>query len=200
MRDESGLMDTWTRTISWTPLWNEGREGVGLEHLLLSERSADSIVLAFDDQQRPFRLAYRLTWDDSWTLLTADLTVDTERESRSLALRPDGRGLWFHQNGAPIGELDGCVDIDIWPTPFTNSFPIRRESMAVGERREFLIAWVFAPDLSVQPQRQAYTRTADRHYLFESLDGSGFRVDLSVDEDGIVLDYPAYFRRVSAPE
>ena len=33
-------------------------------------------------------------------------------------------------------------------------------------------------------------------YLFENLDGSGFRADLPVDEDGIVLDYPDLFRRV----
>ena len=31
--------------------------------------------------------------------------------------------------------------------------------------------------------------THDRRYLFETLDGSGFRAELLVDEDGIVLDY-----------
>ena len=33
-------------------------------------------------------------------------------------------------------------------------------------------------------------------HLFENLGGSGFRVELPVDEDGIVLDYPNRFRRV----
>jgi hypothetical protein len=36
-------------TICWTPIWNKNREGVGLEHLLLAERVADSVVLAFDE-------------------------------------------------------------------------------------------------------------------------------------------------------
>jgi hypothetical protein len=88
------------------------------------------------------------------------------------------------------------MDIDIWPTPFTNSFPIRREPMAIGERRRFHMAWIFAPDLTVQPQPQAYTRLAERLYLFENLDGGGFRAELPVDKDGIVLDYPGLFRRV----
>ena len=88
------------------------------------------------------------------------------------------------------------MDIDIWPTPFTNSFPIRRVPLEVGERREFRMAWVFAPDLTVSPQPQAYTQLADRLYLFESLVGSGFSAELPVDEDGIVLDYPGLFRRV----
>jgi hypothetical protein len=88
------------------------------------------------------------------------------------------------------------LDIDIWPTPFTNSFPILREPMAVGERRSFRMAWVLGTELTVKPQAQAYTRVRDRLYLFENLDGSGFKAELPVDEDGIVLDYPELFRRV----
>ena len=184
------------RSICWTPIWNKAQEGVGLEHLLLAERVADSVVLAFDEEHGPFRLIYRLTWDESWRLRDAELAVATERSTRSLSLQTDGQGHWRHADGQPIDELDGCMDIDIWPTPFTNSFPIRREPMAVGERRQFRMAWIFAPDLTVRPQRQAYTRLAERLYLFENLDGSGFRAELGVDEDGIVLDYPDLFRRV----
>lgn len=184
------------RTICWIPLWNRSREGVGLEHLLLAEQAADGIVLAFDEAHGPFRLAYRLTWEKSWRLRDAELVVATESATRSLSLRTDGRGRWRGGDGQVIHALDGCVDIDIWPTPFTNSFPIRREPMAVGERRQFRMAWVFAPDLTVQAQPQAYTRLADRLYLFESLDGSGFEARLPVDEDGIVLDYPDLFQRV----
>jgi uncharacterized protein len=184
------------RTICWTPIWNKDREGVGLEHLLLAERVADSVVLAFDEEHGPFRLTYRLTWDESWRLRDAELVVAKDLSTRSLSLQTDGQGHWRHGDGRAIAELDGCVDVDIWPTPFTNSFPIRREPMAVGERRQFLMAWIFAPDLTVHPQPQAYTRLADQLYLFENLDGSGFRAELPVDEDGIVLDYPDLFRRV----
>jgi hypothetical protein len=185
------------RTICWTPTWNKNREGVGLEHLLLMERAADSVVLAFDDERGPFRLTYRLTWDESWQLRDAELVLATERSTRALTLRTDGRGHWRDGDDRALSALDGCADIDIWPTPFTNSLPIRREPMAIGERRQFLMAWVFAPDLTVHPQPQAYTRLADRLYLFENLDGSDFRAELPVDEDGVVLDYPDLFRRVT---
>jgi hypothetical protein len=184
------------RTICWTPIWNKELQGVGLEHLLLEPRVADSVVLAFDEKHGPFRLAYRLTWDESWQLRDADLVVSTERSTQSLSLQTDGQGRWRHANGRAIDELDGCMDIDIWPTPFTNSFPIRRVPMAVGERRQFRMAWIFAPDLAVHPQPQAYTRLGDRLYLFENLDGTGFRAELPVDEEGIVTDYPDLFRRV----
>lgn len=39
------------RTICWTPIWNKKLEGVGLEHLLQSEHMADSVVLAYDEEQ-----------------------------------------------------------------------------------------------------------------------------------------------------
>lgn len=184
------------RTICWTPVWNKDREGLGLEHLLLADGVADSVVLAFDEERGPFRLTYRLAWDESWRLREAELVVATERSTESLSLRTDGRGRWRDGEGRAIADLDGCLDVDIWPTPFTNSFPVRREPMTVGERRQFRVAWVFAPDLTARPQPQAYTRLADRLYLFESLDGSGFSAELPVDEDGIVLDYPGLFRRV----
>ena len=190
------MANTQCRTICWTPIWNENQKGVGLEHLLLARRMADSIVVAFDEERGPFRLTYRLTWDESWRLRDAELALATERSTRSLNLHTDGQGHWRHGDGGAIDELDGCMDIDIWPTPFTNSFPIRREPMAVGERRQFMMAWIFAPDLTVHPQPQAYTRLADRLYLFENLDGSGFRAELPVDDEGIVLDYPDLFLRV----
>jgi hypothetical protein len=185
------------RTICWTPTWNKDREGVGLEHLLLAEGVADSIVLAFDEGQRPFRLTYRLAWDESWQLREAALVVATERSTQSLYLHTDGQGHWRDGAGRTRNDLDGCIDVDIWPTPFTNTFPIRRDPMAVGQRRQFRMAWIYAPDLTVHPQTQAYTRLAERLYLFENLDSNGFRVELSVDQDGIVVDYPELFRRVT---
>jgi hypothetical protein len=168
---------------------------VGLEHLLLGEGTADSVVLALDAGGRPFRLAYALAWDARWRLREARLTVTTDDGTRTLALQTDGRGRWRDDRGERP-DLEGCLDIDIWPTPFTNTFPIRRRPLAVGERAEFVMAWVSAPALTVRPMRQGYTRLDDRRYLYENLEGSGFRAQLPVDEDGIVLDYQGVFRRI----
>jgi uncharacterized protein len=154
------------------------------------------VVLAFDDLHGPFRLAYRLSWNEAWQIREADLDVTAERFSRSLRLRADGQGHWHGGDGAVLAELDGCMDVDIWPTPLTNSFPIHRAPIAVGERRQFDVAWILAPDLTVQRQAQAYTRLTNRLYIFESLDGSSFRAELFVDKDGIVEAYPALFHRV----
>jgi uncharacterized protein len=186
------------REIGWRALWNKNCEGAGLEQLLLAARKANSVVLAFDEECGLFRLRYRLTWDHAWQLRAANLVVEMEHVTRSLSLQTDGQGHWQHGDGQVIAALDGCIDVDIWPTPFTNSFPIRREPLAIGERRQFRMAWISAPDLTVRPQLQAYTRLANQRYRYESLDGSGFKAELAVDEDGIVLDYPDLFQRVKA--
>ena len=151
---------------------------------------------AIDEEHGPFRLSYHLSWDASWQLRNAELCVRTERFTGSLRLETDGRGHWRHRDGRAIEELDGCRDIDIWPTPFTNTFPIRREPMNVGERRLFRMTWMNALDLTFHAQAQAYTRLSDSPYLFENLDGTGFTAELSVDNEGIVLDYPKLFRQV----
>ena len=185
------------RTVCWKPTWYPERSGVGLEHLVLGDCEADSVVLAFNDDGAPFRLAYRLVWDDLWRLRGADMVVLSGGKTRSLHLRTNGEGHWSHADGDPLPELEGCMDIDIWPTPFTNSFPLRRSPLRVGQRREFRMAWIQAPDLAFKAQPQAYSRLEERLYLFENLDGSGFQAKLPVDEDCLVLDYPELFERIT---
>ena len=117
------------QSYCWTPIWNPQRVGTGIEHLLLGEGFADSVVVAFHEDDELFRLTYRLEWDDAWRIHSANLGVAGDAGSRSLALLTDGQGHWKHAGGQPIADLDGCLDIDIWPTPFTNTFPLRRQPM-----------------------------------------------------------------------
>jgi len=184
------------RTLCWTPLTDEGRPGPGMEHLRLRATSADGMVLGVDEEQGPFRLHYQLRWTLRWQLRSAALTLATSGSARTLRMETDGQGRWRDGTGRPMGELEGCLDIDIWPTPFTNTLPIRLDPLAIGERRCIQVAWVFGPTLGIRKQAQAYTRLEHGLYRFESLDGSGFTADIAVDSDGLVLDYPDLFRRL----
>ncbi len=38
----------------------------------------------------------------------------------------DGHGHWRKADGTALPQFDGCVDIDLAGTPFTNTLPIRR--------------------------------------------------------------------------
>ncbi len=186
------------RNLCWVPTWNSNFPGIGLEHVLVAAGAADSSLVAVDEDGVPFRLTYRLHWDEpACVLRRAELSARKGSQARSLSLSIDDAGRWLGRAGEHLDPLDGCVDIDIWPTPLTNSFPIWRSHLRIGERREFRMAWMSAPDLTVEAKAQAYTRLEDRLYLFESLDGTGFKALLPVDGDGFVIDYPELFKRVA---
>ncbi|MDQ3913134.1 MAG: putative glycolipid-binding domain-containing protein [Actinomycetota bacterium] len=183
------------RDVMWAP-W----EGPGLEHLRLvtSEGGivADGLVIGLEGR-RPFRIRYEIRCDGLWRVreLRAE-APDLERPV--IELLADGGGHWKGGGGEPLPELDGCIDVDISATPFTNTLPIRRLGLEPGESEELAVAYVRVPELLVGPERQRYgcleARGSGVLYRFEALP-SGFTADLPVDAEGLVLDYPGLFRR-----
>jgi hypothetical protein len=113
-----------------------------------------------------------------------------------LELHADGAGHWQDGQGTPIAALDGCIDIDLTASCFTNTLPIRRLGAALATRQEIDVAWVHLPELRVEPAPQAYTRLEPRLVRFESV-GSDFTADLTVDGDGLVVHYPGLFQRIA---
>lgn len=130
------------------------------------------------------------TWQVRQFLLFRDL------EEPDLWLATDGSGRWGEVNGAHRTELDGCYDIDLACTPFTNTLPIRRLPLHEGHAAELPVAYVDPETLGVRPDLQRYTRLGSHRWLFEQVE-SGVSAELEVDEHGLVLDYPALFRRLS---
>src|SRR5919202_919336 len=102
---------------------------------------------------------------------------------RALRLRSDGEGRW---DGHP--ELDGCLDVDLRCTPFTNTLPIRR----LREGGAVRAAWI-GLELEIEPLQQRYTPLGDRRWHYQAGD---FERELEVDEHGLVIDYPGGWRRV----
>jgi len=141
----------------------------------------------------PFVVEYAVSCDETWRTRYV-LLVDAA-SGRRLELLATGRGHWTDGDGEPLPELRGALDVDISATPFTNTLPIRRLALAVGESAEIVTAFVAVPALTVSSERQRYTRTAQRSYLFESLDAD-FEREITVDDDGLVLEYPGLFSRL----
>ena len=135
---------------------------------------------------------FRIRCDAQWRTRHVEVTV-LEPEHRMLRLEADGEGHWA---GRP--ELDGCIDVDISATPFTNTLPIRRLGLEPGESEELTVTYVRVPELLVGPERQRYgcleAQADGGLYRFEALP-SGFTAELPVDTDGLVIDYPGLFRR-----
>ncbi|OWP49977.1 putative glycolipid-binding domain-containing protein [Pseudomonas nitroreducens] len=182
------------RTLDWEGIWHA--PAASWESLQLGERRAESQLRAIDEAGGPsYQLDYQLEWDDQWRLREARFSVDSARGLHRLHLLTDGAGHWRTDQGETLVALDGCLDIDIWPSPFTNTFPIRRLQLADGERRELAVVYLEAPKLKPVRMRQGYTRIDAHHYRYENLEGTNFQALLTVDGDGLVIDYPTLFRR-----
>jgi uncharacterized protein len=175
-------------------------EGPGLEHLRLMPHEegvvANGLVIGLEGG-RPFRISYEIRCDRRWRVREVR-AVAPDSERPVLDLLADGEGRWKTQGGEPVPELNGCLDVDISATPFTNTLPIRRLGLKPGESEELAVTYVRVPELLVGPEKQRYgcleARTDGGLYRFEALP-SGFTAELPVDADGLVIDYPGLFRR-----
>jgi hypothetical protein len=153
-------------------LW-QAWEGFGAEHVDVRANEANGTFI------RDFRVDYTVRWDDAWRTTFADVRC---------------RGRSFTLDTLP----DGCVDVDVMAVTFTNTLPIRRLRLAVGASHEIDAAYIVVPDLAVRVDRQRYTRLGANEYRYEGL-ATGFTAVLTVDDDGIVIDYPGLSRRVMLP-
>jgi len=160
------------------------------EHLTLSwdnEAWTASGIVQSDNVQYVMRLS--ATWQVRQFLLFRDM------DEPDLWIGNDGGGRWGEMNGAHRPELDGCVDIALACTPFTNTIAIRRLGLHVGDAAEIIVATVNVETLDIQPVTQRYSRLDTRRWRLEQT-ATGESIEFDVDEFGLVIDYPERFRRV----
>lgn len=182
------------RTVRWERVDTRGIEHFHLETLAVENR-AESVVIGMRGDIR-FGVYYHVSCDISWRTREAEIRI--MGKSRPLKLIADGEGQWKDQNGILVSELDGCIDIDISATPFTNTLPIRRLNLKQGEAADLSVVYIAVPELAPRKVRQRYTcLEPGKIYRYEGLD-SGFAAEITVDDDGLVIDYPGIFRRMSS--
>jgi hypothetical protein len=171
------------REVLWVAL-----EDRGFEHLLLSLAptiKADGIIVR-DNDGTSYRAQYAIECDSSWRVRYVAIT--------GMTLTSDGAGHWRDAAGSALPALDGCFDVDILASPFTNTLAIRRLQLDVGASATIDIVFIDPRDGQFHRSTQRYTRTHERQYHYASLE-SGFEAELPVDDDGLLIEYPGYFRR-----
>jgi hypothetical protein len=170
----------------------------GLEHAIWSE-DEDTM---YAEGQALHVLPEGVTWvqykvgtDQAGHARHTCVTVEFEGQSNHITLRRESDGTWSDQAG-PRPDLNGCTDVDISTSPLTNTLPIRRLDLADGKIADLRVAYIDVPSLQVTAEHQRYTalwheaRTAG--YRYES---GSFRADLTVDEHGLVTNYPDLWTR-----
>lgn len=199
------MSDDGERVICWTPWSGPGMEMLRFRrgHAGDAPYIANGIVLGLSDAG-PYRLNYKIKMESNFQTRKVMLEVNGIDGNYSRMLRTDGIGHWRDDTGAMLAELNGCLDVDIQATPFTNLLPIRRLKQKAGQQNEIGVVYVEVPSLIVSKARQRYTCVEPLRpgaageagkYLYEGPIGD-FKAELPVESDGLVLDYPGLFRRV----
>lgn len=176
------------RTARWSA-W----DGSGLEvaRIAIGPQGVQAVgEIAAEPGERPWA-QYAIACDAAWRPLDVRIQLT---DGRSLVLGSDGAGNWT-RDGKPAPDLAGATDVDLSGTPLTNTLPIRRLGLGIGDRARIACVYVDLPSLAARLDPQRYTRLAVQRYHFES-PASGFARDIDVDDDGLVVSYPGMFRRV----
>ncbi len=183
-----------SKTVLWRSLFAPGIEYCELSPLVHPGWRLLGDVVGVANGE-PFHVHYVVGCDERWATFTARCSIDLPGgpQHRNLIRKP---GKPWTLNAQEQPALDECVDVDLGFSPSTNTLPIRRLGLAVGESRELTAAWVRFPDFELLPLRQRYTRTGEQAYRYESVE-SGFTADLTVDDVGLVISYPGVWERVA---
>jgi hypothetical protein len=126
--------------------------------------------------------------------LTRRVELELDGGSTRRVLLADGGGRWRWDGGPELAQVAGSLDVDLTVTPATNTLPIRRLGLQVGQAADLHMAWVQFPGLEVLPSAQRYERLAPDRWRFSTGD---FEAELLVEPAGLVLDYGGLFRSLA---
>jgi len=145
-------------------------------------------------------IRYALELDTDWATRAAHIVGQSAMGMNEVRLEGDGRGMW-RVDGRPTSQLDGCLDVDLEASAATNSLPVRRLGLRVGEGADAPAVYVRAPILRVERLEQSYARIpndGDQRARFDYVAPAfDFKAVLVYDRFGFILDYPGIAVRVA---
>jgi len=180
-------------------IWNQIFER-GMEHLIFHGNNnlitADSTAIGTINNI-PYRIKYFISLDKNWITKRIEVFDLISRKEVNLWKNEDGN--WIDKNNIIAENLNGCTDVDIMITPFTNTIPVKRLKMQEGESNEITVLYIKIPELDVSKAMQRYTCLGISKeiikYKYESL-STGFVSEIEFDADGFVTDYPNIFKLI----
>ncbi|HEY6811727.1 MAG TPA: putative glycolipid-binding domain-containing protein [Propionibacteriaceae bacterium] len=177
-------------TILWQDISNGALDRCRLDATPSGLRLAGTVLTAaYGD---PLAVRYLVGTDENG--LTRRVELDLNDGSTRRVLLADGAGRWHWDGVSELTDVAGALDVDLTVTPATNTLPIRRLGLEVGQVADLRMAWVQFPGLEVIPSEQRYERLTRDRWRFSTGD---FQAELVVDRDGLVLDYGGLFRSLA---
>lgn len=164
------------------------------EYFLLSELDESYILrgTVIVNETVPALINYEVACDKHWFTKRVHITQEQDGKINSLTLKTDEKHSWYKAESL-LPSMMGLFDVDLEFSPATNTLPIRRLNLKVGESRIVDAVWVRLEGLGLTRIQQKYSRLAQNCYLYENQ--FGFKATLEVDELGLVIRYGDLWQR-----
>lgn len=184
--------------LTWQGLDVPRLEGV---RLVLSERgmrATGAMVAPAAGDQPAFAATYSLATSETGVVSRVSVRSVSAGGERQVTLNRSEEGIWLvdHGQGAKRTNFDGAVDVDVAACVLFNALPVRRLGLHQRPGQHDLpMVYVSLPDLSVELVRRGY-RSVDSSTSTVTFTHGDFAADLTVDDEGIVLNYPGLAQRI----
>ncbi|HYG14457.1 MAG TPA: putative glycolipid-binding domain-containing protein [Bacteroidia bacterium] len=175
-----------------------GRAYYSLENCLVNDTGngmeITSVIIGLYEE-RIYRVDYHILTNPHWETGRVEITCRHGNTTDTLRLESEGKGNWL-LNGLAAPQFDGCMDIDVPLTPFTNTLPIRKLNLHDGQSQEIQVIYCDLLNRTTGCVRQQYTRLSATRYHYQNVPND-FEATITVDEQGLVVDYPGLFVRTA---
>lgn len=130
------------KQIEWRNNVGDGRELLFVQATAQRLNFKAKVTGGDDELGTQWRASYKIICDTNWHVRGVEIIEHTMQSS--ITLQSDGAGNW-QQDGKDLSQFKGCIDIDYRATPFSNTLPIRRLQLPVGDSARIDVVYINAP-------------------------------------------------------
>jgi uncharacterized protein len=161
-------------------------------------RAMGSVVSAAQDGVEAYTASYSLTTDEAGVVQRLTVRIARATGERHVILTRSEEGIWLvdHGQGAERTNFGGALDVDLALSPLFNALPTRRLGLhRDAALHDLPVVFVALPSLDVYRVSQTYRTVSLGDPGVVSVSSDAWDVEITVDADGMVLEYPGLASR-----
>ncbi|RKE82776.1 putative glycolipid-binding domain-containing protein [Chryseobacterium sp. AG363] len=183
------------KTLIWKGIYYQSLEYFNLLSNDKNYTVESKIIGCHED--KIYNVEYKIHTDKNW--IVQDFLIESEVNTiKRTSSGKRNQGQW-EINGVVNPEFDHFKFIDISLTPSTNTLPINNLKLSESGSQKINVIYIDVLKHNIKPVQQHYTRTAVNKYLYENIE-TDFKAEISVDEGGLVTNYPELFEKIADSE
>ncbi|MGH3935642.1 MAG: putative glycolipid-binding domain-containing protein [Pseudonocardiaceae bacterium] len=192
---------TTTRMLAWAGVDDLRMEAARVVLGERSMRASGSLVSAPGDGTEAYSVSYSLNTNEAGVVQRLTVRAIRAQGEQYVSLTRSEEGIWLVDRvdqgaGTVRTTFRGALDVDLAFSALFNALPVRRLDLhrAAGQH-DLAVVFVSLPALEVSCVQQTYRTVAVGETTAVHFACDLFDAELTVDADGLVLEYPGLARR-----